>query len=54
MTEFIIENGILLKCESYESHITIPDGVTIISPAAFEACENLRSLHISKDVKKNG
>ena len=52
MTEFIIENGILLKCESYESHITIPDGVTIIGPAAFEACENLRALHISKDVKK--
>lgn len=50
--DFIIENGVLKKYIGNSAEVTIPDGVTIISSAAFRNCENLKSVTImNKDVE---
>lgn len=42
--DFIIEKGILKKYIGSSVEVTIPDGVTIISSAAFRDCEKLKTV----------
>ena len=50
MSDFIIENGILIKYKGTESDLVIPDGVTGIGDKAFWKCTNLKSVTLPEGV----
>lgn len=45
---FVIENGVLTKCNAREDHIVIPDGVTDIYAFAFYDRKNTKSITLPK------
>lgn len=49
---FIIENGVLKKCNAREDHIVIPDGVTSIYIFAFSDRKNTKSITLPKTFDK--
>ena len=54
MSDFIIENGILIKYEGTESDLLVPDGVTDIGDQAFWQCTSLKSVTLPDGVKSIG
>ncbi len=45
---FVVENGVLEKCNAREDHIVIPDGVTSIYMSAFSDRKNTKSITLPK------
>lgn len=54
MTDFKIENGILIQYNGNDSHVVIPDGVTSIGSSAFFYCQGLTSVTIPSSVTSIG
>ena len=51
MLIFEIKDGVLIKYHGYQTHVTIPDGVTRIAKKAFSnRKENIESLVIPESV----
>lgn len=53
-TDFVIENGVLVKYTGTDAAVTIPDGVTEIGARAFCDCASLTSVTISEGVTHIG
>ena len=54
MSDFQIENGVLVKYTGKGGDVVIPEGVTSIEDDAFRYCENLTSVKISDSVTSIG
>ena len=54
MSDFIIENGILIKYEGTESDLFVPDGITGIGDKAFWRCASLQSVALPDSVTSIG
>ena len=54
MNDFTIENGILKKYQGNDTHVTIPEGVTVIGSYAFNGCKSIESITIPDGVTKIG
>lgn len=54
MSDFKIEDGVLIKYEGNEKNVIIPEGVTEIGFRAFEDCINLISLEMPETVTEIG
>ena len=50
MSNFEIENGVLIKYRGYGGDVVIPDGVTSIGDGAFWDCRYLRKVVIPDSV----
>lgn len=50
MSDFVIENDVLVEYTGQDQHVVIPDGVSSIGDSAFEWCESLESVVIPYDV----
>ena len=50
MSDFIIENGVLIKYKGSEEAVVIPDGVTEIGDRAFACCMNLQYVTLPESV----
>lgn len=53
-TDFVVENGVLLKYVGTNSDVVIPEGITEISYAAFANCTDLKSIKIPEGVTTIG
>ena len=53
-SDFIIENGVLVKYEGYDEEVIIPEGVTSIGNCAFYMCHGLTSVKIPDTVTSIG
>ena len=51
-SSFIIEKGVLKRCETTEKSVVIPAGVKLIASYAFYGCNKLENIEISDGVKK--
>ena len=53
-TDFIIENGVLVKYTGAGGHVVIPDSVKVIGDHAFSECKSLESVIIPDSVRTIG
>ena len=51
-SNFIIENGVLVKHNGFATSVRIPDTVTIIGKYVFNHCENLAEILIPDSVTR--
>lgn len=51
-SSFVIEKGVLKRCETTEKSVVIPAGVKLIASHAFHGCNKLENIEISDGVKK--
>lgn len=51
MSDFVIENGVLIKYQGNAGDVVIPEGVTAIGALAFADCKSLSSVSIPSSVK---
>ena len=51
-SSFVIEKGVLKRCETTEKSVVIPAGVKLIASYAFYGCNKLENIEISDGVKK--
>lgn len=51
---FTIKNGKLIKYRGSETHVIIPNSVTVIGEESFYSCQNLVSVTIPESVKRIG
>ena len=51
-SSFIIEKGVLKRCETTEKSVVIPAGVKLIASYAFYGCNKLENIEMSDGVKK--
>lgn len=49
--EFVIENGVLVACNSTEENIIVPDGVRVIGPNAFRKNKTLKIVLLPDSVE---
>ena len=54
MSDFVIDNGVLVKYTGQAHRVVIPEGVTGIGAYAFDECLSLVSVKIPKGVTKIG
>ena len=54
MKDFVIENGVLIICDTNIVKADIPDGVTSIGDSAFYNCRSLTSVIIQDSVTSIG
>lgn len=52
MGKFQIEDGILVKCNSNENSIVVPEGITTIGENAFNNLKKVKQLHLPSSLKK--
>ena len=50
MSDFIVENGVLIKYTGSGAEVTVPSGITEIGARAFQLCKNLQSVTLSDGV----
>ena len=53
-SDFVIENGVLIKYVGPGGDVIIPDGVTSIEKSAFYGCQSLTNIVIPDSVKSIG
>ena len=49
--DFVIENGVLVQCNSDAFSVTVPDGVKVIGPNAFKGKDKLQSVVLPNSVE---
>lgn len=54
MSDFLIENGTLIKYNGTASRVVIPDSVTAIGASAFEGCDTITQLVVPDTVREIG
>ena len=54
MSDFVIEDGVLVKYNGNDERAVIPEGVTIIGTRAFDGCECLTEGSIPEGVTEIG
>ena len=52
--EFEIRDGKLIRCITFESDVTLPEGIREIGDCAFRLCPNLRAIRIPDSVTRLG
>lgn len=52
--DFLIRDGVLLKCNHQVLNVTIPDDVEEIAAEAFKNCTKIRELHFNNNLKRIG
>ena len=49
--DFVVKDGVLLKCNKDTSFLKLPENITNVSDEAFDDLENVKTLYISKNIK---